>query len=202
MYFPEDMNFQYFFFDTYIGYFLQALPIALVVGAIYGIIRFRKDKETPISRKLCSCTFVCYITGLVCLVVGLDLMNIVWYKLLYRMDPGRNVGWFNGVFDLVPDFFNNISGESIGNFLMFLPFGILYPLSQKEPTCKKCVIKGLITVAVIEVLQPIFGRAFDMNDIILNSLGIIVSTSILMGAKKAIKRYANSNWSNCLSHYQ
>lgn len=25
MYFPEDMNFQYFFFDTYIGYFLQAL---------------------------------------------------------------------------------------------------------------------------------------------------------------------------------
>ena len=52
MHFPEDMNFQYFFFDTYIGYFLQALPIALIVGAIFGIIRFRKDKETPISRKL------------------------------------------------------------------------------------------------------------------------------------------------------
>ena len=65
MYFPEDMNFQYFFFDTYIGYFLQALPIALVVGAIYGIIRYRADKETPISRKLFSCAFVCYITGLV-----------------------------------------------------------------------------------------------------------------------------------------
>ena len=188
MYFPEDMNFQYFFFDTYIGYFLQALPIALVVGALFGIIRFRKDKETPISRKLCSCAFVCYITGLMCLVVGLDLMNIVWYKLLYRMDPGRNVGWFNGVFDFVPDFFNNISGESIGNFLMFLPFGILCPLSQKEPTWKKCVIRGLIAVAVIEILQPIFGRSFDMNDIILNSLGIVVSTTILMGAKKRIKR--------------
>ena len=48
MYFPEDMNFQYFFFDTYIGYFLQALPIALIVGAIYGIIRFGNDKESPI----------------------------------------------------------------------------------------------------------------------------------------------------------
>ena len=59
MYFPEDMNFQYFFFDTYIGYFLQALPIALVVGALFGIIRFRKDEETPISRKLLSCAFVC-----------------------------------------------------------------------------------------------------------------------------------------------
>ena len=188
MYFPENMNFQYFFFDTYIGYFLQALPIALVVGAIYGIIRFGKDKETPISRKLFSCAFVCYITGLVCLVAGLDLMNIAWYKLIYRMDPGRTIGWFGGDFDFALDFISNISGETIGNFLMFLPFGILYPLSQKEPTWKKCVIRGLITVAVIEVLQPVFGRAFDMNDIILNLLGIVVSTTILMGAKKIIKR--------------
>ena len=82
MYFPKDMNFQYFFFDTYIGYFLQALPVALAVGAIYGMIRFGKDGETPVSRKLFSCVFACYITGLVCLVVGLDLMGALWYKLL------------------------------------------------------------------------------------------------------------------------
>lgn len=88
----------------------------------------------------------------------------------------------------MPDFFNNISSETIGNFLMFLPFGVLYPLSQKEPIWKKCVIKGLIAVAVIEILQPIFGRAFDMNDIILNSLGIVVSTTIFMSVKKIIKR--------------
>lgn len=182
------MNFQYFFFDTYIGYFLQALPIALIVGTIYGFVRYRTDKETPIIRKLFSCAFVCYITGLVCLVVGLDLMNIFWYKLFYHMDPGRTIGWFGGMFDLVPDFFNHVSGEAIGNFLMFLPFGILYPLSQKDPTWKNCVIKGLVAVAVIEILQPIFGRAFDMNDIILNSLGIVVSTTIFMGAKKIIKR--------------
>lgn len=188
MYFPEDMNFQYFFFDTYIGYFLQALPIALVVGAIYGIIRFRKDKETSISRKLLSCAFVCYITGLVCLVVGLDLMHIFWYNLFYPWGSSNTINWFGGEFDFALDFISNISGETIGNFLMFLPFGILYPLTQKEPTWKKCVIRGLIAVTVIEVLQPIFGRAFDMNDILLNSLGIVVSTTILMGAKKIIKR--------------
>ena len=67
-------------------------------------------------------------------------------------------------------------------------FGILYPLSQKEYAWQNCVIKGLVAVAVIEGLQPIFGRAFDMNDIILNSLGIVVSTTILTGAKKIIKR--------------
>lgn len=192
MYFPSDMTFQYFFFDTYIGYFLQALPIALLVSAIYGFARFSADKETPTCRKVFSCVFICYLTGLVCLVVGLDLMNIVWYKLLYHMNPGRTISWFGGVFDLVPDFFNHISGETIGNFLMFLPFGILYPLSQKKTTWKNCVINGLVSVAVIEVLQPIFGRAFDMNDIILNTMSILTSTSVFFFAKMLAKDKSTS----------
>ena len=193
MYFPDNMTFQYFFFDTYICYFLQALPISLLISAIYGSIRFRKDKETPISRKIFSCIFACYITGLVCLVVGLDLMGIFWYKLFYHIDSGRTIEWFCGDYDLIPDFFNYISSETIGNFLMFLPFGILYPLSQKEPVWKKCVITGLIVVAAIEISQPIFGRAFDMNDIILNSLGILLSSTILFAVKWSIEKYKTNN---------
>lgn len=71
---------------------------------------------------------------------------------------------------------------------MFLPFGILYPLSQKEPTWKKSVIAGLITVAVIEVLQPVFGGQLDINDIILNTMGIVVSASAFFGIKKAVRK--------------
>lgn len=184
MYFPEDMNFQYFFFDTYIGYFLQALPIALTAGLIYGVIRFRKDKTTPVSRKVFSCAFVCYLTGLVCLVIGLDLMGIFYYNLFYPMDSRREIRWFCGVIDLVPDFLHHISGEVVGNFLMFLPFGVLCPLSQENPTWKRSVLAGFFTVIAIEVLQPVFGRAFDINDVILNSLGIVISTSVFMGIRK------------------
>ncbi len=192
MYFPKDMTFQYFFFDTYIGYFLQALPIALAVGAIYGIVRFRKDRETPAGRKLFACAFACYVTGLVCLVVGLEWMCNFWYNLFYPWNSDTAIHWFGGEFDFAIDFFNNIAGETIGNFLMFLPFGVLYPLSQKDPTWKRCVIIGLAAVAAIEVLQPIFGRAFDMNDIVLNSLGIAVSTTALIGAKRVLRR-----WKDC-----
>lgn len=181
------MTFQYFFFDTYIGYFLQALPIALAVSAIYGFIKFRKDKETNIYRKIFSCVYVCYIAGLICLVVGLDLMGILWYELFYHMDSGAEISWFSGEFDFVPDFFKHIRGENIGNFLMFLPFGFLYPLSQMNPTWKKTIAAGILTVVAIEVFQPILGRSFDINDIILNSLGVIVSTSIFFGAKKIVK---------------
>lgn len=191
MYFPKDMNFQYFFFDTYIGYFLQVLPIAIIVSLIYGYIKFRKDTTTHISQKIFSCLFVCYITGLICLVAGLDLMNVIWYWLIYHSDPGNSVGWFNGDFDFVLDFINNVSAETIGNFLMFLPFGILYPLTKEILTWKNIVIKGIIFVVIIEVLQPIFGRAFDINDIVLNTLGIIISASIFVIIKKFFKKDKN-----------
>lgn len=189
MYFPEDMTFQYFFFDTYVGYFLQALPIALLVGAVYGAIRFRKETEKPLSRKVFSCAFVCYLTGLVCLVIGLDLMGIFYYELFYSVDSGREIRWFGGAIDLVPDLLFSVSREMVGNFVMFLPFGVLYPLSQKDPTWKRTIFAGLFMVTAIEVLQPIFGRAFDINDIILNLLGIFVSTSVFMGVQKGVERY-------------
>ncbi len=183
MYFPKDMTFQYFFFDTYIGYFLQALPIALIVGAGYGVLRFGKDKKTPVGRKVFSCAFVCYLTGLLCLVIGLDLMGICYYELFYHRDSGREIRWFDGAINLVPDFLHHIRAEVVGNFLMFLPFGILYPLSQENPTWKRSMLAGLAVVVAIEVVQPVFGRALDINDMILNALGVLASTSAFMGVR-------------------
>ena len=40
------MTAQYFFFDTYPGYFLQVLPFALLAGLLYGIHRFARDKAS------------------------------------------------------------------------------------------------------------------------------------------------------------
>ncbi len=187
MYFPENMTFQYFFFDTYMGYFIQALPISLFVGIIYWFIRFKNDKTTNVSQKIFSCIFVCYVTGLICLTIGLGLMNSFWYRSIYHMNSGNSINWFKGNFNFTLDFINRINGEAIGNILMFLPFGILYPLSQKNSKWKDTILKGILLVLIIEILQPIFGRAFDINDIILNSLGILLSTTIFMVIKNTIK---------------
>lgn len=91
MYFPKDMTFQYFFFDTYIGYFIQALPICLFVGIIYWFIKLKKDKTTTVSQKIFSCIFVCYTTGLICLTIGLGLMNELWYSFIYHMNSGNSI---------------------------------------------------------------------------------------------------------------
>ena len=186
MYFPSGMTFQYFFFDTYVGYFLQALPIALLAAVVWYMVRNRREPNLPRSQKLWSCAFVCYMTGLVCLVILLDLMGSAWYALLYHQHSGRSIAFFGGAFHLVPDFWQNINGEVIGNVLMFLPFGILHPLSHPKDTFWKTVFAGFVSVAAIEVLQPVFGRAFDINDIILNTFGIAVSAGLYFLVKKAL----------------
>ena len=60
------------------------------------------------------------------------------------MDPGRTIGWFGGVFDLVPDFFNYISGETVGNFLMFLPFGMSWIYRVKLATIQWSKLSSML----------------------------------------------------------
>lgn len=134
MYFPSDMNFQYFFFDTYPGYFLQALPFALIVGGIYLVYHVKRNHQPITGRLIWKALFVCYITGLICLVIGLDVMIVFWYTLIYRMDSGHGIPMFIWTYNLIPDFYKHINGEVIGNILMFLPFGILYPISHYDAT--------------------------------------------------------------------
>ena len=68
--------------------------------------------------------------------------------------------------------------ENAGNILMFLPFGALYPLFHRNSTWIHTILMGIGVSVGIELLQPIFGRSFDINDIILNGFGVIVSTGV------------------------
>ncbi|MCM1102505.1 MAG: VanZ family protein [Clostridium sp.] len=167
------------------------MPIAIGVTVGWYGVQYGKDKETARSQKIWSCIFVCYLAGLVCLTLFLDVAGIVWYRLLYHMDSGRRIRFFGGGFRLIPDFYRHINREVIGNVLMFLPFGILYPMSHRGVTWRKAIHDGLVCVVVIEMLQPVFGRAFDINDILLNSLGIACSTGIFFLVKKAYRFFRN-----------
>ncbi len=178
MYFPENMNFQYFFFDTYPGYFLQVLPFALIACLLYGAHKYRTAPNIPAVEKVCSGLFVCYITGLVSLTIFIHIIGDIWYFLLYHGPSGYNHQWFTFNFYLIPDFFRHFDAECLGNILMYLPFGVLYPLSKSSRTWGRTLTAGFLTSLTIELIQPIFGRSFDINDIILNTLGVLVSASV------------------------
>ena len=186
MYFPNDMTFQYFFFDTYPGYFLQALPIALCAGTIYAVRRPRKTGSA--ANAVLPALFVCYITGLLCLTLFEYVMGQAYYFLFYRSASGRSWTWFNFEYDFVPDFFQNFGAENLGNIVMYLPFGIFYPLFRENTAWKQTIVAGIATSLAIELLQPVFGRSFDVNDIILNGTGVILSTAVFYLCRDAKRK--------------
>ena len=104
MYFPDNMNVQYFFFDTYPGYFLQALPIALVAGIIYAVYK-RKKQGVSLQETILSSLFVCYITGLLSLTLFDLVMSDIYYFLFYHMPSGSSYHWFTFEYDFIPDFY-------------------------------------------------------------------------------------------------
>ena len=124
MYFPENMTAAYFFFDTYPGYFLQALPIALLAGGLWAF-RLRKT-ALPLPERLRSVLFACYLTGLLCLTLFQPVIAEL-YRLLFGL-PGAGLHWsVNFSFRLSLDFHRRFDSENLFNLLMFLPFGFLCP---------------------------------------------------------------------------
>lgn len=60
----------------------------------------------------------------------------------------------------------------LGNVLMLLPFGLLAPILWKKLRGVRVLPVGLAFILAIELLQPLTGRSFDIDDILLNFLGV------------------------------
>ncbi len=162
------MTFQYFFFNTYPGYFLQMVPFALAAGLIVGV---RKRRQ---GRGLWAGLLAAYLTGLVGVTLLLRAINLLWYWIFYHQSGGR-MWFFEWTYNLIPNFWNHFRGENLANALMFVPFGVLYPLAGEGRSFRRTIVAGAVLILSIELLQPIFGRAFDINDVILNLAGIAAS---------------------------
>ena len=182
MYFPNNMTWQYFFFDTYPGYFLQLLPLALLAGAGYAVLQLRRAGQGERRRILGASLFVCYLAGLLGVTLFLRLISIGWYALLYRRPSGMAVHWFDGCFDFALGL--DFGAENLFNLLLFLPFGFLYPLFRRGADWRRTALTGLGLCLGIELLQPVFGRSFDLNDILLNGIGIFASTALCFGLRR------------------
>ena len=77
----------------------------------------------------------------------------------------------------------------IGNTAMFIPLGIVWPaVFNKLNTHGKVIAAGVGVSLAIEILQlPFFGRASDVDDLILNSLGFLMGYGIYLLTKKLRK---------------
>lgn len=193
MYFPSDMNFQYFFFTTYVGYFLQVLPITLVAGIIYVLYKTKQTPKVSVAQVIMSSLFVCYVVGLLCMTLFINFIGDIYYYLFYHMQSGRGYQWFTFSYNFIPNFFFEFDSENLGNILLYLPFGFLYPLFRNQTTWKRTILVGIFISTFIELIQPILGRSFDINDIILNGVGVVISTIMYSVAKKGASSFKRNH---------
>lgn len=170
------------------GLFLQVVPIALLVGLIYAVcrrIRTKKNnhsvhRSTEIMRWL----FVCYLTGLINLIlVPANFWTSIWANVFlgYRYIA---FSFFSSEFNFVPMLFKLVTGKlTVGrwvlemliyNFLMFIPFGLFLPFVSEKVNVKNIWKTAVIVPVIVEAIQPIVGRSFDVDDLFLNFIGIIV----------------------------
>ena len=78
----------------------------------------------------------------------------------------------------------------VGNTVMFIPVGIVWPSVYKELKTHKAVIAaGMGFSLCIEILQlPFFQRVSDVDDLILNTIGFSVGYLIYLWVKKCMKK--------------
>ena len=184
-----------------LGYFLQAVPITIVVGIVYLILRLvflkRKNRRIVWLSEIMRLLFVCYLTGLCSLVI---LPANFWLHVY----DGIFFGWWEyigtffkfGEINLIPTIVKCLSGDYslgswvkemlVGNIIMFIPFGFFLPFVVEKLNRKKALIISLVVPLVVESLQLFVSRSFDIDDLICNFLGIIIGFIIAGMIKKGI----------------
>ena len=175
--------------NSFVGMFAQVVPITVLIGLIYGLLRHRCIKRQGQGivwgTELVRLVFVCYLTGLVNLVlVPNNLWTAIWFYL-FNGHSGTTVGpMFAFTYNWVPTLYQYLIGERslggwvtamlVGNVLMFVPMGVLLPFVSKRLTARILAPAALVIPIAVELLQPIMGRSFDIDDILGNFIGILI----------------------------
>lgn len=185
--------------NSIINQFVQVIPITLLIGLLYIIFRFLKLKKNNsdinYKREILYLIFICYIVGLFNLVlVPINFWDIIWYNIFYNFNENPFAGIFDFSYNFIPTIYKIIIGEYtldswgkamiVGNFLMFIPMGIFLPLCFKNINKKNIFKYAVLIPFAIEVLQLVAGRSFDIDDLVMNFLGIVIGYFIVELVKK------------------
>ncbi len=172
---------------------LDIVPITCLVGILYAICRYTyiKRHRQPFSwlTEIIRFLFVCHLTGLVNLVlVPSNLWRYIWFYSKNGYAGAALSPLFSGGFNFIPSLVKCLMGDLAlgswvrsmlaGNLLMFVPMGFFLPLAFRSVTGRNILLYAVGVPLLAELLQPVFGRSFDADDLICNFLGIMIGYAI------------------------
>lgn len=140
------------------------IALTCVVLIALRLTYLLKNKQKfVIGNEAMMLTFIVYILCLFQIVTSQDVsgvhgINLTIFKELTRYQIGSRL------------FYRNI----VGNIIMFIPFGFFTSYYLKLDKKRFIFYLALIVSVVIELIQLKIGRAFDVDDIILNMVGSLL----------------------------
>lgn len=158
------------------GYFLIGFIVLAILAICYFPVYVILRKKVPLSRQLawlllgscvlviCSATFLgriisCILDGHAVLATKHSL-NLIPFRMITEV-------WEMGIQKQIT--------QNIANILMFVPLGFILPVTfRKTKSFRNCTLYLATFSLTIEVIQYFIGRACDIDDLILNTLGGIL----------------------------
>lgn len=156
-------------------------PILIIFVITLVLVRFfylRTHREKiSFYREFLMIISICYIFLLFQLLTKVEMnsnsgFNIVPFQEIFRYEIGD------------PRFTFNV----FGNIMAFVLFGFIISSYIRPKTVVPPLIISFLVSATVEFVQLNIGRSFDVDDIILNSLGAIIGFLIYIGLG-AIKKH-------------
>ncbi len=128
------------------------------------------------NKLLRFCTiglFIAYMVVLFRIVLFKQVALNNLFAAIGSMERTISIIPFKSLFEMIN---NNISvlrilENVLGNIIIFIPFGLLLPIFQKDKS-KKIILYGLTLSAFVEIIQYVFASgSSDIDDLLLNTLG-------------------------------
>lgn len=146
------------------------LPVIIIITVIACTLRIsyliKYKKKFVLHKEIFNLIFILYIMCLFEVVTFQDVnfgtSNFIPFKEIFRYNIGSRL------------FVKNI----IGNVLLFLPYGYFISFYLKNKKIIPSTILTLVVSTTIEIVQLNIGRTFDVDDIILNTIGGIIGSGI------------------------
>lgn len=141
-------------------------PLIIFSGFLYIEIRILyiiKNKiKIDIINEIGIILFIIYNIFLFYIVTipdcNYNIINIILFKEIKRYPVGSKL------------FIKN----TIGNILLFIPYGLYISYHLKISKLFIILLLGVCYSLLIEIIQLKMGRVFDIDDILLNTVGCIV----------------------------
>lgn len=168
--------------NTILKYIVDMLPFMLIAIPFYLIGRFlylkRKKQSLNYCHEIALFIFIIFLVGLASqtMIPKLEITPSNQLSVVKSRVHKTNLIPFKIIKETYDEIVNhqNINYfiiNFLGNIIMFLPIGFFIPLLWKLED-KKVILIGFCSSLLIEITQLFLRRGTDIDDLILNTLGV------------------------------